>query len=218
MRGPRIFLLHAYRFSMEPTAEAFARLWPEADALPLLDQSLYADAGADGTLPVDIVERLRRLFRHCELSGGKGIVFTGSTFGPAVEQARGAVAIPVLKSDEAMVEAAVARGKRILLVATAKRAIPVLRRNLEDAAARAKVSVEISELWVAEAKPANDAGRFDEHNRLIAEAAAGAAGSDVIVLGQISMAPAVRMMAPELAARVLTSADAAVVRMRDLIG
>ena len=194
---PRIFLLHAYRFSIEPIGQAFAELWPAAEALPVLDQSLYADAGADGTLPSDIVPRLERLFRHCELSGGRAIVFTGSTFGPAVEQARRAVSIPVLKSDEAMAEAAVRQGRRILLVATAKRAIPVLRANLEAAAVAAGKQVEIGELWVAAAKAANDAGRHDEHDRQVADAVAAAKDWDVAVLGQISMTPALRHMPAE---------------------
>mgnify|MGYP001273117779 CR=1 FL=1 len=203
---PRIFLLHAYRYSMAPCEEAFARLFPEAEAIRLLDESLYADAGADGLLPADIGARLSSLFAHCVVSGARGIVFTGSTFGPAVDAARGDLAVPLLKADEAMAAAAVARGRRILLLATAKRAMPVIRRNLADAAMAEGVSLEIAEAWVPDAQVANNAGRADEHDRAIAEmAAAKGAGFDGIVLGQMSMAPARRLMPPDVAARVLTS-------------
>ena len=215
---PRIFLLHAYRFSMGPIDEAFAEQWPQAQAIRLLDESLYADAGADGTLPADIVARLVSLFRHCALSGGQGIVFTGSTFGPAVEAARAAVAIPVLKADEAMTEAAVARGGRVLILATAKRALPVLRASLDAAAAAAGAKIEIGETWVQGAKEANDAGRSADHDRLIAEAAASAGTWDTIMLGQMSMAPAIEHMRPELASRVLSSPSASVAKMKRLVG
>ena len=45
-----------------------------------------------------------------------------------------------------------------------------------------------------------------------------AAQANVIVLGQISMAGARSHLPPDLAGRVLTSSDAAVARLRALIG
>jgi Asp/Glu/hydantoin racemase len=214
----RIFALHAYRFSMAPIEEAFRRLWPEAESVRLLDESLYADAGADGTLPANIHVRLAGLFRHCETSGARGIVFTGSTFGPAVDAAKAETTVPVLKADEAMAEAAIARGGSIMILTTAKRALPVVRGNLEAAAKAGGRRPEIGEGWVEGAKAANDAGRGEEHDRLIATAIAEAAGRyDVVMLGQMSMAPARALLAPELALRVVTSPDASVLKMRALI-
>lgn len=215
---PRIYLLHAYRHSMAPCEEAFERLWPEAEAIRLLDEGLYADARPDGTLPAAIVPRLAGLFRHCVLSGARGIVFTGSTFGPAVEAAGAGLGVPLLKADEAMAEIAVARARRILILATARRALPVIRGNLEHAARTAGTSPELVEHWVEHAQAANNAGRGEEHDRLIAEAAvARGAGCDAIVLGQMSMAPARARMPPDVASRVLTSPDASALRMRALL-
>lgn len=216
---PRIYLLHAYRYSMAPCEEAFARLWPQAQAIRLLDEGLYADAGADGSLPANIVPRLNSLFRHCVLSGAEGIVFTGSTFGPAVEAAKGGIDVPLLKADEAMSEIAVANGRRILMLATAKRAMPVIRRNLENAATAAGVTLEFGEVWVEGAQAANNAGRAEEHDRAIAEAVVEhGQGWDAIVLGQMSMAPARARIPPALAARVLTSPDASALKMKALLG
>ena len=218
MPKPRIVLLHAYRYSMAPIDEAFRVEWPEAQAIRILDETLYADAGADGSLPANIGARLESLFRHCELSGAAGIVFTGSTFGPAVEAARGVVQIPILKADEAMADAAVVRGKRILILATAKRALPVIRGNLEAAAAKAGKHPQIGEAWVADAQAANNAGRAEEHDRLIAAAAAAAHGYDVIMLGQMSMTPAIKHMLPDVAGRMLSSPTASVARMKQMLG
>jgi hypothetical protein len=216
---PRIYLLHAYRYSMAPCEEAFQRLWPQAEAIRLLDEGLYADTGADGSLPDSIVPRLAGLFRHCVLSGAKGIVFTGSTFGPAVEAARVGIEVPLLKADEAMSEVAVAKGRRILILATARRAMPVIRGNLEKAAKAAGRSPEIGAVWVEHAQAANNAGRAAEHDRLIGEAAAAHGDRwDAIVLGQMSMAPARALMPAELAARVLTSPDACALAMRTELG
>lgn len=215
---PRVFLLHAYRHSVAPCEEAFARLFPEAEAVRLLDESLYADVDADGSLPANIGERLSSLFRHCVLSGAKGIVFTGSTFGPAVDAAKGGLPVPLLKADEAMSEMAVAKGRRILILATAKRAIPVIRHNLEIAGRAAGASLEITEAWVPDAQAANNAGHAEVHDRAIAEMTSSRSeGFDVIVLGQMSMAPARRLMPTAVAARVLTSPDASAIRMRAVL-
>ena len=213
----RIFLVHPTMLAMPPIDHAFKTQWPQAQTLNVVDESLYADLPQDGTLAPAIYERLASLFRHCKQSGADGLVFTGSTFGPAVEAVRARVAIPVLKSDEAMLDLAVERGKSILLAGTAKRSLPVVRASLDEAAARAGRSPRVTELWVSGARDAILNGDVDTHDRLIAEQVTAAGDFDAIVLGQISMVSAVARFAPDLARRVLTSPDAAVARMRALV-
>lgn len=213
----RIVLVHAYLHSMAPIDQTFKAAWPEAETLNLLDETLYADVGDDGKLTESLYRRVDGLLRHCESSGADGIVFTGSTFGPAVERARKSLTIPVLKADEAMAELAVARGQRILLACTQKRAMAIVRPSLDAAAAHSGLAPRISELWVEGAKAAMTAGRLETHDRLIAEQVEAAGDFDVIVLGQISMAGARAYLPPDLDRRVLTSSDAAVARMRALL-
>jgi Asp/Glu/hydantoin racemase len=214
----RIVLVHAYLHSMAPIDAAFKAAWPEAQTLNVVDETLYADVPPDGTLSEALYERVLTLLRHCERSGAHGIVFTGSTFGPAVERARQLVNVPVLKADEATGDAAVAAGKRILLVCTQQRAMAIVRPGLDAAVARAGSPRQITELWVDGAKDAMAAGGLDAHDRLIAARIAAAAEQDVIVLGQISMDGARKYLPAELARRVVTSSQAAVARMRALVG
>lgn len=213
----RIFLIHAYLHSMAPIDQVFKASWPEAQTVNLLDESLYADVPHDGALSAALYERTASLLRHCVLSGADGIVFTGSTFGPAVEKAREAIAVPVLKADEAMADMAVARGERILLICTQQRAMRIVRPGLDEAVARAGGNHQITELWTAGAKDAMTAGQLGTHDRLIAAQIRTAGDFDVIVLGQISMAGAREYLPPELNSRVITSSDAAVARMRALV-
>jgi Asp/Glu/hydantoin racemase len=185
--------------------------------LNLVDETLYADVPPDGALSEALYERVLTLLRHCEYSGADGIVFTGSTFGPAVERARRLVKVPVLKADEATGDAAVAAGERIVLACTQKRAMAIVRPGLDAAVARAGAPRQVTELWVEGAKAAMDAGEPDAHDRLIAQRIAAAGDFDVIVLGQISMDGARAHLPPELARRVVTSSEAAVARMRELL-
>jgi Asp/Glu/hydantoin racemase len=214
----RICLVHPTLLAMPPVDAAFKTLWPAATILNVLDESLYNDIPADGKLAPEIYTRLANLFRHCELSRADGIVFSGSTFGPAVEEARKQVRIPVLRIEEAMMDDAAARGGRILIVCTQKRAQPVVRGTLEAAAKRNGKPVTISELWVSGARDALNKGDNEKHDRLIAEQTAAAGDFDQIVFGMMSMAPAKAKMPPVLAAKVLTAGEAAVARMRQLTG
>ena len=214
----RVFLVHPTPLALPPVDEAFKTLWREAQIVNLLDESLYADVGANGELTPGLYARVANLFRHCEASGADGILFSGSTFGPAVEEGRKGIKVPVLRIEEAMMDEAVARGGSILVVSTQKRALPVVRTTLDQSARRAGRTPEIRELWVAGARDALNAGDSDKHDRLIAEQSAAAGNFDTIVLGMISMAPARTKMPPALAKKTLTSGECAVARMRKLLG
>jgi Asp/Glu/hydantoin racemase len=214
----RVFLVHPTPLALPPVDEAFKTLWPEAQVLNLLDESLYADVGPNGELTPGLIARVANLFRHCEASRADGIVFSGSTFGPAVEEARKGIKVPVLRIEEAMMDDAVARGGSILVVSTQKRAMPVVRGTLDQAAKLAGKSPAIKEIWVDGARDALNAGDSDRHDRLIAEQSAAAGDFDTVVLSMISMAPARAKMPSALAQKTLTSGECAVARMRKLLG
>lgn len=213
----RVFLVHPTPLAMAPIDEAFKTLWPQAQTLNLLDESLYADIPQDGTLAPGIYDRVASLLRHCEASGADGILFSGSTFGPAVDKARAGMRVPVLRAEEAMMEQAVTLGERLLLVCTAKRAMPVVRGTLDAAIRRAGVARAITELWVKGARDAITSGDIDTHDRLIAEQVAAAGDFDVIIFGQISMVPARTPLPRDIARRIVTGPAATVARMRALI-
>ncbi|MBX9777379.1 MAG: aspartate/glutamate racemase family protein [Xanthobacteraceae bacterium] len=213
----RIFLVHPTPLALPPVDEAFKTLWREAQIVNLLDESLYADVGANGELTPGLYARVANLFRHCEASGADGIVFSGSTFGPAVEEGRKGITVPVLRIEEGMMDEAVARGGSILVVSTQKRAMPVVRATLDASAKRAGKTPTIKDIWVEGARDALNAGDSDRHDRLIAEQAAAAGDFDTIVLSMISMAPARAKMPPALAKKTLTSGECAVTRLRKLL-
>jgi hypothetical protein len=213
----RVFLVHPTPLAMTPIDEAFKTLWPQAQTINVLDESLYTDIPQDGTLAPTIYDRVASLLRHCELSGADGILFSGSTFGPAVDKARTSMRVPVLRAEEAMMEQAVTLGERILLVCTAKRAMPVVRGTLDAAVKRAGVTRAISELWVKGARDAITSGDVATHDKLIAEQVMAAGDFDVIIFGQISMVPSRTPLPPDIARRVVIGPEATVVRMRALI-
>jgi Asp/Glu/hydantoin racemase len=215
---PRIALIHATPVAIDPIVKAFRRLWPAARTTNLLDDSLSADLAADGRLTGRMVERFVTLARYTRGCGADAILFTCSAFGPAIEAARGALDIPVLKPNEAMLEEALAAGTRIGLFATFEPSLPSLRLELDELAREKGVTITVETRAVPAALAALHDGQPDEHDRLIANAAAELEGCEAIILGQFSMASAAEVIPPSNRRKVLTSPASAVMRLKQAFG
>ena len=124
MSSPRIALIHATPVAINPIGAAFKRLWPAAQITNLLEDSLSLDLATEGRLTDRMIERFVTLARYVRGCGADGILFTCSAFGPAIEAARAAVDVPVLKPNEAMLDEALAAGTRIALIATFEPSLP----------------------------------------------------------------------------------------------
>lgn len=213
----RIVLVHAVRVAMDPIAAAFAHGWPEAETVNLLDDGLGRDLERRGTLEGPLTERIGALAGYAAGLGADGILYTCSAFGAAIDAARKASRIPVLKPNEAMLEAALAVGRRIAIVATFAPTIPSMTDELQALARGRRVEVEITPLFVPGAMKALDDGDGAEHDRLIAEAVRPLAGHDAVLLAQFSMARAAPAVAAAVGGTVLTSPETAVAKLRRLV-
>lgn len=215
----RIALIHALRHSPPPIEAAFARAWPEARLMNLLDDSLSADLARDGALTPAMTERFLTLSRYAAGTGADGILFTCSAFGPCIEAVAAERAPrPVLKPNEAMIEEAVAaaraaaggRRPRIGLLAT-------FAPTLQTMPPEFPADVEILPCQAEGALAALDAGDAAAHDRLAAEAARRIAGCDVIALAQFSLARAAPLVAEATGKPVFTTPDSAVRKLKRLL-
>lgn len=214
MSSPRIALIHATPVAIDPIVDAFRKLWPEARTTNLLEDSLAPDLAADGRLTDEMIERFVTLARYAHRCGADAILFTCSAFGPAIEAAQAALAIPVLKPNEAMFNEALAAGRRIGLLATFAPSVPALKAELEQMARKRNMLLEIASQTVPSALKALHAGRVEEHDRLIAEAADDIGFCDALILGQFSMASAAALIPEQPGRRVLTSPTSAVMQLK----
>ncbi len=118
MKAPRIVLLHATPVAIDPIHEAFARGWPEADLVNLLDDALSPDRARTPDLTEEMIDRFVALAHYGHRIGADGLLVTCSAFGPAIERAAAELPIPVLKPNEAMFAQALSHGERIGMLAT----------------------------------------------------------------------------------------------------
>jgi Asp/Glu/hydantoin racemase len=212
LKNMRIALIHALKHSIAPIEASFARLWPDARLMNLLDDSLSADLARDGQLNDAMTGRFLSLGRYAAGTGADAILFTCSAFGPCIEAvARAHAPMPVLKPNEAMIEQAAAKGRRIGLLAT-------FAPTLASMPGEFPGSVEIVPKLAAGALAALDRGERAEHDRLVAEASRELRGCDLIALAQYSMAPAAALVAEASGQPVLTTPDSAVQKLKELLG
>jgi hypothetical protein len=210
----RIALIHALRHSAAPIEAAFARLWPEARLMTLMDDSLSADLAAAGTMPPDMTDRFLTLARYAAGTGADGILFTCSAFGPCIEACQADLApLPVLKPNEAMIEEAVALGRTIGLLATFGPSLDTLPAEFTAARPDAIIRTALAH----GALNALDQGDGPRHDRLAADAAGSLVDCDVIALAQFSLARAATAVADATGKQVLSTPDSAVRKLKRLL-
>ncbi|KRP91356.1 MULTISPECIES: aspartate/glutamate racemase family protein [Bradyrhizobium] len=208
----RITLIHALKHSIVPIEASFARHWPEARLMNLLDDSLSADLARDGKLDERMTERFLTMGRYAASTGANGILFTCSAFGPCIEAvARAHAPMPVLKPNEAMIEQAVAKGKRIGLLSTFP---PTLVSMPPEFPPQVTLVPKLADGALA----ALDRGDRAEHDRIVVEASKELRNCDLIALAQYSMAPAAERVAEVTGREVLTTPDSAVLKLKAMLG
>lgn len=207
----RIALIHALTHSVAPINEAFARDWPEAQRMNLLDDSLSADLARNGQgLDAAMHERFQRLAQYALDTGARGILFTCSAFGPCIEAvAQRHAGIPVLKPNEALIDEAAQGQGRLGLIATFA---PTLVSMPPEFGPETGLEPALAE----GALDALNAGDTARHDASIAQQAVvlKARGCTRIALAQFSMARAKSACEQATGLPVLTTVDSAVRALR----
>jgi len=209
----RIALIHAVRVALQRVEDAFARHWPEAERVNLLDDSLSVDRDRDGELTRAMSQRIAALAEYALGTGARGILYTCSAFGEAIEAVQRASGVPVLKPNEAMFMEALRHGRRLGMLATFRPSVAGMEAELR---ALGK-TVEISTVCVPEAMAALKQGDGVTHDRLLAEAAPRLGKRDAVMLAHFSTARARDAVGAVVDVPVLTAPDAAVLRLKSAL-
>ncbi|NOU96808.1 Asp/Glu/hydantoin racemase [Paenibacillus sp. LMG 31456] len=161
---------------------------PGTRLVSITDDSLIADVIGAGKVTPEVTRRLIQYYRHAEEIGADAILNTCSSVGEVADWAMPMFRTPIIKIDEAMAQLATQRFDRIGVLATLPTTLEPTRRLLHKEAAQQGRNVQILDALAAGAYQALVAGRPEEHDRLITEAAKSIADqADVLVLAQGSM-------------------------------
>jgi Asp/Glu/hydantoin racemase len=127
------------------------------------------------------------------------------------------LSFPVLRPNEAAFEEALEVGQRIGLMVSFGPALPPLKTEVEEMAAQHGLRPEIFATVAEGALEALQAGRADEHDSIVAEAATHLPRIDVMVLGQFSLARAAAAVKARGVKHVITTPDSAVRKLRRVL-
>lgn len=215
----RIALIHATALAMEPIQHAFERLWPQAQCMNVLDDSLSRDLAQTGRLTPAMVQRFVDLAHYVQGTGCTGVLFTCSAFGSAIEAAAQATGLPTLKPNEAMFEQALqtpaANGRLSLgLVATFEASLGSMGQELHAMAQARGQAIDLHTVFVPEAMADLAAGQAELHHQKIAKALDQLPRCDVVMLAQFSMAAAQPLAQRQSSVPVLSSPDCAVLALQ----
>jgi Asp/Glu/hydantoin racemase len=212
MTRKRLGLLHTSA-TLVPVFEQLCReKLPDVAVFNLVDDSLIKDVISHSALRPATARRVVDHVAAAEAAGADYIMVTCSSIGRAVETAAELVATPVLRVDQPMADAAVARARRIGVIATLPTTLEPtadLIRRRADAAGR---DIELTTRLCASAFDALMSGDAARHDALVLAALEELSSQvEVVALAQASMArvaaaiPEERRMTP-----ILTSPPLAV--------
>jgi Asp/Glu/hydantoin racemase len=184
-----------------------------------VDDSLLADVMAQGSISEAVQQRMNFYVQSAERTGAEAMLSLCSSLGPAIDQARRLVSIPVIKIDDPMTEKAVRDASRIGVIATVATTLnPTLALINEKSAAQNK-PVDLQPRLVKGAFEILMGGDKTRHDEMVSAAARDLAGQvDLIVLAQASMTRLVPRISTETQLPVLSSPRLAIEYTRGVLG
>ncbi len=199
-------IIHTTPVTVEPLKALAAELLPSYDVVNFVDDSILPQLKRnDGDIQA-VTGRLLSYARFAEEVGADVILSACSSVGGVVARMQQQVAIPVVRIDEAMAEAAVQRGRRIGVAATLTTTLNPTMQLVQSKADAAGVAVEIVPLVADTAYQKLLAGDKAGHDAELASALSDLAASvDVVVLAQASMARVVSSLPPDEQHKYLSS-------------
>ncbi|MBT3811123.1 MAG: arylsulfatase [Rhodospirillaceae bacterium] len=203
---------------MNAAVTAFQQDWPEARISNILEDGLFEWVRETGGVVPGMYGAFHTLADYAVGRGADGILYSCSAFRECIDACIESFDIPMLKPNDAMIEAALEIGDRIAVLATVGPTITSIFAEIEEMALAAGRDVSLVPYMVDGAFDAMAAGDGDTHDRLVAETAKTITDADVIVLAQFTLARAVPAVAAVTDIPVLNSPAAAVAKMRVLLG
>jgi Asp/Glu/hydantoin racemase len=217
MNPRRICLIHTAPLMVQLFTPLCRDRLPDVKVTQIINESMLKDTVEAGRVRQPTIDALNTFAEACFKLGTELVMVTCSSIGPAVDLIQSRFQKPVLRIDEPMAEAAVARGRRIGIAATLRTTLDPTSELLLRKAKEAGKEVELVECFCDGAFEAVMAGDADMHDLLVSKAMVNKLGEvDIIVLAQASMARVVdRLPRGALIAPVLSSPELALEYVRE---
>lgn len=194
-----------------------ARIMPDVEIMHIVEDSMIRDVMKNGGPTPAINARIAGYVQAAERAGCSAFMTACSSIGASVEQCRLLTSMLVTRIDEAMVESAIAQGRRIAVLATVETTLKPTLEFVKRKALEAGKEIEIMPTLMSEAFTALLAGDHATHDRIVSAGLSEALSkADVVILAQASMARVMDGM-EKPAVPVLTSPESGVMRFKERV-
>ncbi len=213
----RIALISSTRAVFASMDVAFKAVFPEAETVQILDETLLLLFREDGGLSVRSRRKALQMALSAQDAGVDGILVTCSTLSPAVDELRSFVTVPVVKIDEPMIEAVVQKAESIALVASAETVLKSVGPLAQKRAGQFGRKVSLRPVILADSWPLlqKDPPSF---YKAVGQACTRAAREcEGVLITQVSMAPAREYADPEVRDRIFAAPEFAVRALRQVL-
>jgi Asp/Glu/hydantoin racemase len=209
-------LIHTVTGLVQIFEDQVSRHLPGWRPFNIVDESLLRNVIRDGRLTPETGRRVANYIWSAVDAGGEAVLVTCSSIGAAVDAARSFCPVPLVRVDEGMADEAIRIGGRIGLLATLSTTLDPTRALLLSRAAAMESSPKITSRICEGAFEMLSKGDRAGHDAIVlGEIRALAAGVDVIVLAQASMARVLEGgRAPEITVPVLSSPELGVINLK----
>lgn len=196
MKAPHVCILQTSFAKREDTVEYLKERVPGVRVEFITDSTLLPDVRANCGPSQSVIDRMTLYAKAAQLSGADLIVNSCSTVGEVADIYAKTVQIPVMKVDLPMAREAVSLGTKIALIATLETTLGPSQRLIEQVGREQGKTMECTQFLQNPAWDALQAGRPDEHNRILMQSIRelDTMGFDAIVMAQVSM----RALLPDL--------------------
>jgi Asp/Glu/hydantoin racemase len=196
-----------------------AKHLPQVRLLHFVDESLLKNTIAAGKLERPTIRRLIHQVESAFSAGADAVMVTCSSIGPATDIAATLFDAPVFRVDAAMAECAVAKARRVGIVATLSTTLQPTAALVRRKAAEVGREIEVVECLCAGAFEAVMAGDTAKHDQMVLTALREKMRDvDAIVLAQASIARVLQSLPPgEISAPVYASPELGIERAREVL-
>ncbi len=211
----KVAVIHTFLNSVEDIKALFAKHLPEVELMNIIDDSLLAEALANGGVTAGARQRYLSYALAAQSAGADAILNQCSSYIECADWAQQALSIPIVKIDEPMAREANRLGKKIGVIVTAASSLGPACRLVERFGGP---DTQVQPCFVEGAYDALlKQGDKERHNALvIAAAEKAAAENDVVVLAQGSMVKLLPLLA-HLDKPVLTAMESGIRQLRGIL-
>lgn len=212
----RIVMIHALAESVPPVKIAFGEVFPEAEVINLLDEALFIDF--KGQITPQLRRRMSQLICYCEEYGADAIGLACSVYAPVVETARDLVDVPLVSSYSPVMEEAVRAGRRIGIIASVEATLRDSEYYLYRAANEQGREIETELCFAEELMPLYRREGEEAFNTRLEELVMDLAKRvDAVLLGQFSMATALKRLQAICPVPVLSGPHSSANKLKELL-